>query len=106
MANPKLDALLTSISPEAARTGIMGRAESLFDSVGLMRSPFSPIGRAAVGFGAGWVVMKAISPQWAYDENGQPRPWRYGKDGSDSDAVTFPWWSVPLGGAVLCGVFI
>ena len=75
----------------------LGAPEQFFDSIGLMRGEYAPVGRAAFGVGLGTVVMFAIRPSWAFEKDGTPKPWSQSR---------VPWWTVPVGLGIVCGVFI
>jgi hypothetical protein len=87
-----------------AAGGVLGAAESMFDSIGLMRHPLSPIGRMAVGFGAGAAVVWAVRPSISFDEDGQPRPSTWSSD--DPNATSVPWYAIAAVPAVICGTMI
>lgn len=74
-------------------------AENFFDSIGLMRGDYAPVGRAAVGAAVGSALMWSIRPSFAFDKSGNPIPW--GKDGT-----SVPWFTIPAAMAIFCGVFI
>lgn len=97
MANP-----ISSILERAAHdTSSMPAnvAENFFDSIGLMRSEYAPVGRAVVGGLVGSAIMWSIRPSFAFDKSGNPIPW--GKDGT-----SVPWFTIPAALAIFCGVFI
>lgn len=72
-------------------------AEKFYDSIGLMRAPWSPLGRMAVGFGIGSAAMWALRPSFAFAEDGRPL---------DMEDATVPWWVLPAVLSVYSGVFV
>lgn len=78
--------------------------ENVFDSMGLMSGPLSPVWRASVGFGAVSAVLWAVRPAFAFDASGSPRPWVHAHPSASATAI--PWWVLPAGAAILCGVFV
>lgn len=81
--------------------------ERLFDAIGLMRGPYAPFMRFAVGFGALYIVQDYLRPSLSYD-NGNPRPWVFDprQNTSGLTPTYIPWWFYPLGGGALCGLFV
>lgn len=82
---------------QALLTGPANAAEKFYDSIGLMRAPWSPVGRMAVGFGLGSAVMWAARPSFAFAEDGRPL---------DMEDATVPWWVLPAVLGVYSGVFV
>lgn len=80
------------------------RAEQLFDSLGLMSGPLSPLLRGAVSFGLTSLAVWAFRPELWFYEDGSPRPWAY-TDPQKGSAV-IPWWSLPLLVAFFIGNFV
>lgn len=90
--------VVDSIKQSSALSG----PERFFDSIGLMRAWWTPFGRAAFGAAVGYLLVQAIRPKSMFDpKTGKPRVWYY--HGGDT---YFPWWVVPAGFAIVCGVFI
>lgn len=79
----------------------MNAPERFFDSMGLMRGEYAPVGRAVVGGVIGAGIMFAIRPSFAFNSDGSPKPW-----GSGSGKTQLPWWILPFGLAVFSGVFV
>jgi len=75
--------------------------ERFFDSIGLMRGDFAPVGRAAVGALVGTGIMWALRPGFAFDKDGHAKPWGKGANGT-----SIPWYTLPAALAIFCGVFI
>ena len=84
--------------------GGLNGIESVFDSMGMMRSPYSPLMRGAVLGGVGAVGVYALRPSIFFLPNGQPRPWSF--TSQSEEAVAVPWWSVPALGFAIGGLFI
>lgn len=67
------------------------KLEGFFDSLGLMRGTFAPVGRAAIGFAGGTIVAEAIRPEVSYNPDGTRRPWAITHP--DAENPTYlPWW--------------
>jgi hypothetical protein len=102
-----LDQVLKGAQNNVAAFPLIGKVEQAFDSVGLMRGSFAPVGRAAVGFAVGTGIIYALNGMhlapWAFDEYGNRRPFKY--DDPENGTV-LPWWAPGLGLAVLFGGFI
>jgi len=72
-------------------------AERFYDSVGLMRGTWSPVGRMALGFAIGSGLMWAIRPSCSFGPDGEPLP---------VEETSLPWWALPSVLAVYSGVFV
>jgi hypothetical protein len=71
----------------------LGLVENAFDSVGMMRGSAAPVLRAATGFTLATMVMFALRPSFAFDEQGQVRPWKYDPGhGDNEDSTTVSWY--------------
>jgi len=80
--------------------------ESFFDKFGLMTGDGAVIRRMALGAIIGSLVITYIKPDYMF-QNGLPRPWSALSNGSEElSATRVPWFAVPVGLAVLFGVFI
>src|SRR5512135_1725325 len=90
-----IDAILTKASQGDPSTTALNMPEQFFDSIGLMRGPYAPVGRAAFGIVVGCVVMFALRPSWAFTPDGSPNP-----------KARVPWWTVPVALGAVCGVFV
>lgn len=67
-----------------------------------MEGPMAVPARAAIGAGAGYLVMSAIRPEFAYTPEGQAREDAVFPDlfpGAQPATYT-PWWTGPLLGAI------
>lgn len=84
--------------------GQLNGIESVFDSLGMMRSPYSPIMRGSLVAAIGAVGVYALRPRIFFDPSGRPRPWSY--TSQSEDAVAIPWWSIPAVGFAIGGLFI
>ena len=80
-------------------------AEAFFDSLGMMRGTYAPAARAGFGFAVGWGGMQALKPSFAYERNGNPRPWAV-TNPRDPRATSVPWFAIPGALAIISGVFI
>ena len=82
---------------------VIDRFESALDGIGLMRGPMAIPKRLVFGAILGGLVVTYIKPNFMFVD-GQPREWSVTSE--DDDATLFPWWSLPIVGALLFGVFI
>lgn len=102
----RLEQTLAAVKGEVSAFPLVGKIETAFDSIGLMRGPIAPIGRAAVGFAVGTGIMYTLNGMhmapWAFDEYGNRRPWKY----DDPEGTACPWWVPGAGLGLLFGVFI
>jgi hypothetical protein len=99
-----VDKILASAGGNLPAIPLITPLENVFDSMGLMSGPLSPVWRASVGFGAVSAVMWAVRPGFAFDPSGAPRAWVHAQNSASSTAI--PWWVLPAGAAILCGVFV
>lgn len=99
MSNPVAEIIKRAAN--AAESGPENAAEAFFDSIGLMRGEYAPVGRAAVGAGVGAAIMWAIRPSFAFDASGNPLPW-----GKGATATQVPWFVLPVALAIFSGVFV
>ena len=82
----------------------VGKLESMLPMEGPMAVP----GRAAIGAAAGYLLMEAIRPEFAYTPEGKPRPDAVFPDlfpGEGKPTFT-PRWIGPVAGAVILTTFI
>lgn len=93
-----IDSLLSKASVNPA-TSALTVPERFFDSLGLMRGEYAPLGRAALSFGIASAVVWAVRPSLMFNADGSPKP--YGSKGT-----SFPWYVIPTAAAVIGGVFI
>lgn len=105
---PLSEALAKLTGADVGGFPVIGKIEQAFDSVGLMRGAFAPVGRAAVGFGIGTAAMYALNgvhlASFAFDESGNPRPWKYSQN--SENATSLPWWMPGLALGAAFGLFI
>ncbi len=105
---PLSEALAKLTGGDVAGFQLIGKVEKAFDSVGIMRGAFAPLGRAAVGFAVGTGVMYALNglhlAPFAFDESGNPRPWKYQQNSENATSV--PWWMPGLALGAAFGLFI
>lgn len=105
---PLSDALAKLSGADIGSFPVIGKIEKAFDSVGLMRGAFAPLGRAGVGFAIGTGVMYALNgvhlAGFAFDESGNPRPWKYQQNSENATSVT--WWMPGLALGAAFGLFI
>lgn len=93
-----IDNILKSAAQNPATTA-MNAPEKFFDSIGLMRGEYSPVGRAALSFGLASALIWAVRPSLMFNSDGTPKP--YGSKGT-----SVPWYVLPTLAAVVGGVFI
>jgi hypothetical protein len=91
-----------------AMSAVWAAAEGVMDSMGMMRGNLAIAKRALFGAGVGYLAVQAVRPSAMYYDNGEPRPWSFSQTGSNYDgsgtgqhSATVPWWSVPLGTAIV-----
>lgn len=106
---PPLDDILKQLKHGDQSFPLVGKLEQGFDAIGLMKPSWSPIGRAAIGFGLGAGIMYSLNglhmAPFAFDEYGQPRPFKL-LDPRNGEATYFHW-AVPAALlAVVCGSVI
>lgn len=97
--NPVTQIIASAAKPPASAP--MNAAESFFDSIGLMRGDYAPVGRVAVGFGVGAAVMFAVLPGFAFNADGSAKQWGKGANGT-----SLPWFAIPAAVGLFCGLFI
>lgn len=85
--------------------GVIPAIEKFFDSMGMMQGTFAPVYRAGFGAAVGYIIGEAARPFWSHTASGQKRPWAF-TAGESSSATLIPWWALPVGGAIVCGVLI
>lgn len=96
----QVDSLFTKLGSDPT-SNPQNPAESFFDSIGLMRGSYAPVGRAAVGGGLGALIMFAVRPSFAFNADGSPKPWGSGKGGT-----SIPWFTLPIALAIFSGIFV
>lgn len=114
----RLDEVLKQGSDAVQYIPGISEAEKFFDAVGLGKGPFAPVGRAAISFAVVAGIQHLVKPGYAYDEQGNVRPWRYGPgqlsslvdeetgEAMPSNATSFPWFFLPGIGAVVGGMIV
>ncbi len=92
--------------------------ERVFDSIGLGKGSFAPVARAGFTFAVVAGVQHLVKPSYAYDEQGNVRPWRYGPgelahmldeetgEQLPSNATSFPWFALPSAAGLAVGLFV
>lgn len=87
---------------------IMEPVEDLLDAAGLMQGELAPLKRTLVGAGLGYGVMSMWKPTWAYDDKGNPWPWRMTADKSipKDQTTAAPYWLGIVVPAFVLGVLI
>jgi len=106
MATPLEEVSAGTLS--ALDTAILDPAENFFDALGMMGpSEAAPLKRAAVGAGLGYALAYGIKPQFAFDKDGKPLPWKVTAKGADQDNATwFPAWAIVALPAFVFGAMI
>jgi len=65
----------------------------------------SPVGRVALGLGAGLAVIYFVRPSMSFFPDGTARPWIV-TNWNDPEAAVFPWIAYPLIPAFVLGILI
>jgi hypothetical protein len=92
--------------------GVWGKVEDIFDKMGMMRSPLSPLYRFGFGFVVGSAVIWALRPSFAFDDQGQPLPFNFAgpQMSEDGEMVSYgtstPWWLIPAVVGAGCGLLV
>lgn len=87
---------------------VLSRITAAAENVLPMEGPLAIPLRAAIGAGIGWLVIKAIRPEFAYTGDGRARRWAVMPDLYEgSEPVThLPFFVGPLAGAIVTAGFI
>lgn len=96
-----IDRALKGSAPEGPGNAV----ESFYDAIGMMRGPNAPMYRALFNFTVVGGILYATKPAFAFEPNGQARPWK-ALDPNNKSATSLPWFMLPFGAAVIGGVFI
>jgi hypothetical protein len=92
------------LNPKEASYPVLDQLEHFYDSLGMMRGGFAPYMRMLFTGSLAGVIQQGIKPSYAFDEYGNPRPFKLT---SASDKSTWvPWWMIPSVLGVASGVFI
>ena len=94
-----IDSILKSAANDPATTAV-NAPEKFFDSLGLMRGEYAPVGRAALSFGLASAVVWAVRPSLMFNADGSPKPYGGAK------GTSVPWYVLPTVAALIGGVFI
>lgn len=100
MSLEAVETVLRNASQDPVSTPLNG-AEAFFDSMGLMRGAYAPVGRFTFGVVIAGAALYAVRPSMFFHDDGKPRSWGSGKGQS-----AIPYWSIPLAAGIVCGVFI
>lgn len=95
MATP-VEKIFSSANARASESALSA-PEQFFDSLGMMAGPSAPIARAVTGAVLGALVIYAVRPGFAFNKDGSAK---------SLSQARVPWWSFPVAGALICGVFI
>ncbi len=107
---PSLEDVLRNVNGAAKNDfPLIGPLENAFAAVGLMQPSWSPIARAAIGFGIGAGAMYGLNglhmAPFSFDEYGHPRPFKLLQP--NNAEATYLHWSIPAGFmAFVCGVLV
>lgn len=81
-------------------------ADSALDSFGLAYGHYAPGKRALFAAVATTTVLFLAKPSFAFDDEGNPRPWAHFPPNVVGKSTQLPWWLVTLAAATVAGVFI